>query len=181
MSELRFADPETLSLVSRMELVARQSVEGFLSGLHPSPYHGSSVEYADHRPYSDGDEIRVIDWKLLAKTDKYYVKLFEEQTNVRCTIVTDVSNSMSFGVKRDAGIRTVANKLEYAFFLSATLAYLMLRQNDAVGLVLFDNVLHCDCGYSSLGLVKSEKKKPEMKKATVFPDSRNKTIKIDRV
>ncbi|MDP6152372.1 MAG: DUF58 domain-containing protein [Phycisphaeraceae bacterium] len=141
MSELRFADPETLSLVSRMELVARQSVEGFLSGLHPSPYHGSSVEYADHRPYSDGDEIRVIDWKLLAKTDKYYVKLFEEQTNVRCTIVTDVSNSMSFGVKRDAGIRTVANKLEYAFFLSATLAYLMLRQNDAVGLVLFDNVL----------------------------------------
>ena len=90
MSELRFADPETLSLVSRMELVARQSVEGFLSGLHPSPYHGSSGEYADHRPYSEGDEIRVIDWKLFAKTDKYYVKLFEEQTNVRCTIVTDV-------------------------------------------------------------------------------------------
>ena len=115
-----------------MELVARQAVEGFLSGKHPSPYFGSSVEYADHRPYSVGDEPRSIDWKLLAKTDKYYIKLFEEQTNVRCTIVVDTSRSMAF-TSGDM------SKLEYGTHLAAALTYLLLRQNDAVGLALFDS------------------------------------------
>ncbi len=129
----KFLDAKGIGLVSRMELVARQAVEGMLSGLHPSPYFGSSVEYADHRPYSSGDEIRTIDWKLLAKTDKYYVKLFEEQTNTRCTILLDTSRSMSFAA--DGRM----SKLEYGMFLAASLGYLMLRQNDAVGLAMFDS------------------------------------------
>jgi uncharacterized protein (DUF58 family) len=128
----RLLDPQSLGRISRLELVARQAVEGFLSGLHPSPYHGSSVEYADHRPYTMGDEIRSIDWKLLAKTDKYYIKLFEEQTNARCTLVLDASNSMSFAHEHGP-------KFDYAARLSAMLAYLMVRQNDAVGLALFDH------------------------------------------
>ena len=124
-------EPDVLARIARLELVATQAVEGFLSGLHPSPFHGSSVEYADHRPYSLGDEIRTIDWKLLAKTDKYYVKLFEDQTNLRATILLDASKSMGFGSGD-------MSKLEYGGFLAAALAYLMLCQNDAVGLVLFD-------------------------------------------
>ncbi len=133
MTAKRYLDAKGLGLVSRMELVARRAVEGFLSGLHPSPYFGSSVEYADHRPYSLGDELRTIDWKLLAKTDKYYVKLFEEETNTRATIVLDTSRSMTFA--SDGRM----SKLEYGMFLTAALAYLMLHQKDAVGLALFDN------------------------------------------
>src|ERR1041385_964586 len=115
---LRLLDPKGLGLVARMELVARRAGEGFLSGVHPSPYFGSSVEYADHRPYSVGDEIRTIDWKLLAKTDKYYVKLFEEQTNTRCTILLDTSKSMGF-----KGETAPMSKLEYGMFMAAALAY----------------------------------------------------------
>ena len=135
MSKKRFVDPEGLDRVSRMELVARHVVEGFLAGRHPSPYHGSSVEYADHRPYTMGDEIRSLDWKLLAKTDKYYVKLFQDQTNLRCTILLDISRSMTFAAEERL------SKLEYGSFLAVALGYLMLRQNDAVGLALFDNEL----------------------------------------
>ena len=134
---MAFIDPQALARVSRMELVARDAVEGFLSGRHPSPYYGSSVEYADHRPYSVGDEIRSLDWKLLAKTDKYYVKLFEEQTNLRCTILVDASASMGFG----GDGRDRMTKLQYAAHLAAALAYLMLRQNDAVGLGMYDRQL----------------------------------------
>jgi uncharacterized protein (DUF58 family) len=132
MAAKRYIDARGLSLVARMELVARRAVEGFLSGLHPSPYFGSSVEYADHRPYSLGDELRTIDWKLLAKTDKYYVKLYEEETNTRATIVLDTSRSMSFASPGQM------SKLEFGMFLSAALAYLMLHQKDAVGLAMFD-------------------------------------------
>lgn len=135
MAEQTFIDPKGLARIMRLELVARQAVEGFLAGRHPSPYHGSSVEYADHRPYSMGDELRALDWKLLAKTDKYYVKLFEDQTNLRCTILVDCSRSMAFA---SDGRMT---KLRYASHLAAALGYLMLRQNDAVGLALFDNRL----------------------------------------
>lgn len=132
MAERRLVDSQGLSLVARMELVARKAVEGFLSGVHPSPYFGSSVEYADHRPYTVGDEIRTIDWKLLAKTDKHYVKLFEEQTNTRCTLLLDTSRSMAF--EGDASM----DKLTYGMFSMAALGYLALRQNDAVGMALFD-------------------------------------------
>jgi uncharacterized protein (DUF58 family) len=130
----RFAQPAALAFIARMELVARRAVEGFLSGLHPSPYFGSSVEYADHRPYTQGDDLRTIDWKLLAKTDKHYVKLFAEQTNLRATIIVDASKSMSFKSGE-------MSKLEYACFLAASLSYLLLRQNDAVGLAVIDRSL----------------------------------------
>jgi uncharacterized protein (DUF58 family) len=135
MPDQRYIDPQGLARISRMELIARTAVEGFLSGRHPSPFHGSSVEYADHRPYTIGDEIRSLDWKLLAKTDKYYVKLFEDQTNLRCTILLDMSRSMEFA--EDGRM----SKLEYGSYLAAALAYLMLRQNDAVGLAMFDREL----------------------------------------
>jgi len=128
-------DPKGLSLVSRMEFVARTAVEGLLSGLHPSPYFGSSVEYADHRPYTPSDEIRSIDWKLLARTDKYYVKLYEEQTNTRITVILDTSRSMAFS--GSDGI----TKLDYGRFLAAAICYLALRQNDATGLATFDNAV----------------------------------------
>jgi uncharacterized protein (DUF58 family) len=138
----RNIDPTRLSAVARMELVARQAVEGFLSGRHPSPFHGSSVEYADHRPYTLGDELRSLDWKLLAKTDKHYIKLFEDQTNLRCTVLLDTSRSMTYrGQTPGPDGQPRMSKLDYAAHLAAALAYLMLRQNDAVGLAMFDNQL----------------------------------------
>jgi uncharacterized protein (DUF58 family) len=128
----RFLDPEGLARVGNMELVARQVVEGFLTGRHRSPYHGFSVEYLDHRAYTPGDEIRSLDWKILARTDKYYVKLFQDETNLRAYILLDCSKSMAF----KSGKLT---KLEYGSYLAAALTYLMLHQNDAVGMVLFDH------------------------------------------
>jgi uncharacterized protein (DUF58 family) len=123
--------PEAISRISRLELQARNVVEGFLSGLHRSPYYGQSVEFAQHREYVAGDDPRRIDWKVWSKTDKYYIKQYEEETNLRCTLVVDVSESMQFG----AGALT---KYEYACAVAASLAYLLLRQQDSVGLVSFD-------------------------------------------
>ena len=118
--------------MAHMEFVARQVVEGFISGRHRSPYHGFSVEYADHRPYAAGDEPRMIDWKVLARSDKYYVKLFEEETNLRAHLLFDASRSMAFkwGERVD--------KFTYGAFLAAAISYLLIRQNDAVGLSIFD-------------------------------------------
>lgn len=130
----RFLDPDGLARVGGLELVARQVVEGFLSGRHQSPYQGFSVEFLDHRQYTQGDELRALDWKLLARTDRYFVKLFQDETNLRAHLVLDRSNSMAFG----SGSLT---KLGYASYLAAALAHLMLRQNDAVGLVLFDETI----------------------------------------
>src|SRR3954466_7569552 len=127
----RYFDPDGLARVGNLELVARQVVEGFLTGRHRSPYHGFSVEYLDHRIYTPGDALRTLDWKLLARTDKYHVKLFQDETNLRATILLDCSASMKF--KGDG-----LSKLDYASYLAAALSHLMLRQNDAVGLVLFD-------------------------------------------
>ncbi|MBS4029579.1 MAG: DUF58 domain-containing protein [Ignavibacteriales bacterium] len=128
----KYFDPEVLSRVSNMELRARLVVEGFITGLHHSPYHGFSVEFAQHRQYMPGDEIKRIDWKIFGKTDRYYVKQFEEETNLKCYLVLDASNSMAF---RSEG---KISKLEYGSFLASTLAYLMVRQQDAVGLTIFD-------------------------------------------
>jgi uncharacterized protein (DUF58 family) len=132
MSQQRYFDPEGLARVGNMELVARQVVEGFLTGRHRSPYHGFSAEYLDHRAYAPGDEVRNLDWKLLARTDKYFVKLFEDETNLRAYLLLDCSASMAF---QSGGL----SKLAYGSYLAAALAYLMLHQNDAVGLVLFDS------------------------------------------
>ena len=128
----RFLDPAGLARVGNLELVARQVVEGFLTGRHRSPYHGFSAEYLDHRAYTPGDEIRSLDWKMLARSDKYYVKLFEDETNLRAYILLDCSKSMTFKSGE-------VDKLSYGSHLAAALTYLMLRQNDAVGLVTFDN------------------------------------------
>src|ERR687885_113237 len=126
----RYFDPEGLARVGHMELVARQVVEGFLTGRHRSPYHGFSVEYLDHRPYTPGDEIRSLDWKILARTDKYHVKLFQDETNLRATILLDCSKSMAFQSGK-------LSKLQWGSYLAAALTHLLLRQNDAVGLQLF--------------------------------------------
>ncbi len=127
----RFLDPAGLARVGGLELIARQVVEGFLTGRHRSPYHGFSVEYLDHRSYTPGDEIRLLDWKVLARTDKYYVKLYEDETNLRAYILLDCSRTMGFKSGK-------IDKLTYGAYLAAALTYLLIRQNDAVGLVLFD-------------------------------------------
>lgn len=128
--------PQLLSQISPFELRARQIVEGFLTGLHKSPYYGFSVEFAEHRPYNRGDEIRHIDWKVFGKSEKYFIKQYEEETNLRCHVVLDVSSSMLF---KYHGQWT---KLGYGAHLAASLFYLMHRQRDACGLVTFDQNLH---------------------------------------
>lgn len=132
MSEVpRFLDPNVLSRLSTMELRARVVVEGFIAGLHQSPYRGFSVEFAEYRQYTPGDDIRHIDWKAYARTDRYYVKEFEEETNLHCFILLDRSASMGY---RSSGV----SKLEYGSYLAAALAYFIARQRDGVGLVTFD-------------------------------------------
>lgn len=127
----KYFDPEGLARIGNLELVARQVVEGFLSGRHRSPFHGFSAEYLDHRVYTPGDEISTIDWKVLARTDRYFVKLYEDETNLRAHILLDCSRSMGF---KSGSL----DKLSYGCYLAAALAYLLIRQNDAVGLTLFD-------------------------------------------
>jgi uncharacterized protein (DUF58 family) len=127
----RFLKPEVVSKLSGIEIKARLVVEGFIAGLHKSPYHGFSVEFAEHRQYMPGDPIRNIDWKVYAKSDRYFVKEFEEETNLKAYILLDTSGSMAY---KSDGIP----KLEYSCYLSASLAYLMLKQRDSVGLVVFD-------------------------------------------
>ena len=129
----RYLDPDTLVRLGNLNVVARTVVEGFISGLHRSPHHGFSVEFSEHRPYAPGDEPRHLDWVAYAKTDRYYVKQYEQETNLRCYILLDSSASMNYSSGRGL------TKLEYGSFLAATLAYLMTRQQDVVGLVAFDN------------------------------------------
>jgi len=131
---IEFLDPEVVSRLGGLELIARLVVEGFITGLHRSPYHGFSVEFAEHRPYMTGDEVKFIDWKVWAKTDRLYVKEFEEETNLRTYIVLDASASMNY---TSGGV----TKFRYSVLLASALSYLMLRQRDAVGLVLFDEAV----------------------------------------
>ena len=134
---MSYLDPAGLARIGNLELIAKQVVEGFLTGKHRSPYHGFSVEYLDHRSYTPGDEMRMLDWKVLARTDKYYVKLYEDETNLRATILLDCSKSMDFGKGGEASDQGLS-KLQWGSYLAAALAYLLIRQNDAVGLMLFD-------------------------------------------
>ena len=126
----RYFDPEILAKVGFSPLLARVVVEGFINGLHKSPFHGFSVEFADHREYVPGDDLKFLDWHLYARTDHYYIKRFEEETNLRCTILLDRSASMGFGTGK-------LTKWDYSCFLATCLAYLMLRQQDAAGLAMF--------------------------------------------
>jgi uncharacterized protein (DUF58 family) len=127
----KYLQPETIAKLSGLELKARLVVEGFITGLHRSPYHGFSVEFAEHRPYMPGDEIKNIDWKVYGRTSRYYIKRYEEETNLKAHIILDCSGSMTFS----SGI---ISKLEYGSYIAASLAYLMVHQKDAVGLTLFD-------------------------------------------
>lgn len=131
----QYLDPNIISRLKKLDLKAKLVVEGFMTGLHRSPYHGFSVEFAEHRPYMPGDPIRSIDWKVYAKSDRFYVKQYEDETNLRAHIVLDVSRSMTY-----AGQGAIS-KLEYAKHLAAALAYLMLHQQDAVGLLTFADTI----------------------------------------
>jgi uncharacterized protein (DUF58 family) len=115
-----------------MELRARLVVEGFITGLHKSPYHGFSVEFTEHRQYMPGDEIKHIDWKAYGKTDRFYIKQFEEETNLKSYVIVDASRSMDYASKGNL------KKFEYASYVAAALSYMMIEQRDAVGLTLFD-------------------------------------------
>jgi uncharacterized protein (DUF58 family) len=129
-SSIQF-DPTSLSKYGRLVLVARTLVEGFLTGVHKSPYKGFSVEFAEHRQYYPGDEIRHIDWRAYGKTDRYYIKEYEEETSLKAHLLVDASGSMAYKGKH-------ASKYQYAQYIAASLAYLMLHQRDAVGLGLHD-------------------------------------------
>jgi len=136
---MRLLDPDALSKIGRMEMIARGVVEGFVAGRHRSPYRGFSVEFADHREYVPGDDTRGLDWRVYAKSDRYYIKRYIEETNLRSIILLDASGSMKYTgdqAARRHGARL--SKFEYAQFLAASLAHLMIHQQDAVGLVTFD-------------------------------------------
>ena len=131
----KYLDPKVLAKISRLDLQARLVVEGFMAGLHKSPFHGFSVEFASHREYAPGDDTRHIDWKVQAKTDRYYIKQYEEETNLKATFVLDASESMHYA--RDGGM----SKYQYAASVTASLAFLLQQQQDAVGLAVFDDDL----------------------------------------
>ncbi len=144
----RWLDPQVVSSIESLEFLATQVVEGFITGLHSSPYRGYNQEFAEHRQYQPGDELRYLDWKLFARTDRFYVKQFEADTNLRATVILDASKSMDFcgldlpradGVSRPA--RLGVTKLDYAKRLAACLSHLLLRQRDAAGLAIFDDDL----------------------------------------
>ena len=130
----RFLDPATLAKLQGLELRARHIVEGYVSGVHRSPYHGFSIEFAEHREYVPGDDLRYVDWKVYGKTDKFYQKQYEEETNLVCYLLVDSSESMRY--KSDGA---AMSKLEYAQTVAASLAYLILQQQDSVGLATFDS------------------------------------------
>ncbi len=132
----KYLHPEVLSRISRLELRARTVVEGFVSGMHQSPYHGFSVEFAEHREYAPGDDLRHIDWRVFAKTDRYYIKQYEEETNLRSHILLDCSGSMGYPQFPRGGRMT---KWDYASTVAASLAFLQSKQQDAIGLMLFDH------------------------------------------
>ncbi|HSJ30054.1 MAG TPA: DUF58 domain-containing protein [Longimicrobiales bacterium] len=154
-----FIDPKTLSRIDNLELLARTVVDGFINGLHRAPYLGMSLDFAEHRAYYPGDDIRRIDWRLFARTDRYYVKEYEADTNSNFTVLLDVSKSMSYG---GAGIR----KLEYAKYLAASLSYFSREQRDRVGLLTFDSDIvdyvppsakHLDVVLHTIDRVKAER------------------------
>jgi uncharacterized protein (DUF58 family) len=126
-----FIDPAALMRIKDLQLRARIVVEGFFNGLHKSPYHGFSVEFSEYRQYTAGDDLRYLDWRLFARSDRYYVKRFEDETNLRCHLLVDLSRSMGFG-------SLAYDKAQYAKTAAATLAYFLSTQRDAVGLVTFD-------------------------------------------
>lgn len=134
LTQQQLTDPKVLSALARLEFHAREVVEGVISGLHQSPYHGFSVEFAQHREYTPGDEIRHIDWRVAARSDRFYVKEFEEETNLKAFLLVDTSESMRY-----RGRHREFSKLEHASIMAAALASLLMQQRDAAGLALFND------------------------------------------
>ena len=130
----KYLDPQMLARLRGLELRARSIVEGYVSGMHRSPYHGFSVEFAEHREYAPGDDLRYVDWKVFGRTDKYYLKQYEDETNLICYLLLDVSESMRYKSPQAA-----LSKLEYSQCVAASLARLILQQQDAVGVATFDD------------------------------------------
>lgn len=130
----KYLDPQTLAKLQGLQLRARSIVEGYVAGMHRSPLHGFSIEFAEHREYVPGDDLRYVDWKVFGKTDKIYLKQYEEETNLICHLLLDVSESMQY-----QGPDAPMSKLDYARTVAAALAYLILQQQDSVGLVTFDS------------------------------------------
>ncbi|HZZ30274.1 MAG TPA: DUF58 domain-containing protein [Pirellulales bacterium] len=162
IDQKRFLHPEAIKRIARLDLRARHIVEGYLSGMHRSPYFGQSVEFLQHREYSYGDDLRHVDWKVWAKQDRLYIKQYEEETNLRAMLLVDVSNSMQYG-------NGPMNKYEYACTAAVSLAYLLLRQQDAVGCLAFDEGVratvpmrtkrsHLNSIIQSLGVIAPQKK-----------------------
>ncbi|HYF51987.1 MAG TPA: DUF58 domain-containing protein, partial [Planctomycetota bacterium] len=129
----KYLDPKTLTKIGNLDLKARLIVEGYISGQHKSPYHGFSVEFAEHREYTPGDDLKHLDWKVFAKSDRFYIKQYEEETNLRSYILLDTSESMRYASPGQI------TKLEYASYIAASLTYMLIRQQDSVGMVQFDN------------------------------------------
>lgn len=129
---LKYLDPQVLNKISRLDLKARLIVEGYIAGMHQSPYRGVSPEFVAHREYVAGDDLRYLDWKVFGRSDRLYIKQYKQETNLICHVLFDVSESMAYG-------STGVSKLEYACYIAAALSYLMIQQQDAVGLVLFDS------------------------------------------
>jgi uncharacterized protein (DUF58 family) len=134
VESLTSIDPQTLAKIHGLRLRARHIVEGYVAGLHRSPYHGFSIEFAEHREYAPGDDLRYVDWKVFGKSDKVYLKQYEDETNLLCYLALDISESMTY-----RGPGAALSKLEYAQSVAAALAWLVLRQQDAVGLANFDD------------------------------------------
>ena len=170
VGQYNYLDPKTLDRIKRLDVRARLVVEGFITGQHRSPYHGFAVEFATHREYAPGDDIRHIDWKVWSKTDRLYIKEYEEETNLKCTILLDASKSMRYG----EGWR----KFDYAATAAGSLAYMLQQQQDAVGLVTFTTKVQKNLPASShpnhlkLLLHELEQTQPDEKTdvATVFPE-----------
>lgn len=141
----KYLDAKTVDRIKRLDVRARLVVEGFLSGQHQSPYHGFAVEFASHREYSPGDELKHIDWKVWSKTDRLYIKQYEEETNLVCTLIVDASKSMAYGAQGDPPW----SKFDYAATAASALAYLLQQQQDKVGLVTFDEKISANLPPSS--------------------------------
>ena len=178
-----YLDPKTLDRIKRLDVRARLVVEGFITGQHKSPYHGFAVEFATHREYSPGDDLRHIDWKVWSKTDRLYIKEYEEETNLKCTILLDASKSMRYGghphpSPLPRGEEGKWSKFDYAATAAASLAYLLQQQQDAVGLVTFSSRVQKNLPPSShpnhlkLLLHELEQTEPDEKTdvAAVFPE-----------
>src|SRR3954451_10775181 len=129
----KYSDPDVIARIADLTLRARRLVEGAISGMHRSPFHGFNIEFAEYREYTPGDDLRRLDWRVFARSDRHYIKQYEEESNVRVTFVVDASASMNY-----RGSRAVLSKFDYADTLVVTLAMLLARQQDPVGLVLFD-------------------------------------------